>query len=72
MDGTLTILTLGPMKMVPKLNRKTLRALEKSGHHNVPRRNQEVSGVVRSARHHSAARISTLLSASHRCIFRSS
>ena len=37
MDDTLTILSLEPMKMVTKLNRKSLRALEKSGHDNVPR-----------------------------------
>ena len=39
--------SLEPMRMVIKLNRKSLRALKKSGHHNVPRRNQ---GVVHSAR----------------------
>ena len=31
MDDTLTILTLETTKMVSKLNRKSLRALEKSG-----------------------------------------
>ena len=38
------------MTMVTKLNRKTLRAQEKSGHHNAPGGNQEVAEVVRSAR----------------------
>ena len=36
--------------MVTKLIRKSLTAPEKSGHHNVSGRNQEVSKVVRSAR----------------------
>ena len=49
MDDTLTILSLEPMRMVTKLNRKSLRALEKSGHHNVPKRIQDVSGVFHSA-----------------------
>ena len=35
--------------MVTKLNRKSLRAREESGHHKVPGRNQEVSGVVHNA-----------------------
>ena len=34
-----------PMRMVTKLNRKSLRALEKSGHHNVLGKIQQVSGV---------------------------
>ena len=46
MDDTLTILSLEAMKMVTKLNRKSLSALGKSGHHNVSGRKQEVSGVV--------------------------
>ena len=50
MDDTLTILSLEPMRMVTKLNRKSLRAQEKSGHHNVPGGEQEVSGVFHSAR----------------------
>ena len=50
MDDTLTILSLEPMRMVTKLNRKSLRALGKSGHHNVLEMSQEVSGVVHSAR----------------------
>ena len=50
MDDTLTILSTEPMRMVSKLNRKSQRALEKSGHHNVPRRKQEVLGVVHIAR----------------------
>ena len=50
MDKILIIVSLEPMRMVTKLNRKSLGALEKSGHHNVPERNQEVSGVVHSAR----------------------
>ena len=37
------------MRMVTKLNRKSLRAQEKSGHHDVPGRNQEVTRVVHSA-----------------------
>ena len=35
--------------MVTHLNRKSLTTLEKSGHHNVTGKNQEVSGVVHSA-----------------------
>ena len=50
MDDTLTILSLGPMKMVTKLSRKSSRALEKSGHHYVHGWKQEVSGVVHCAR----------------------
>ena len=50
MDNTLIIVSLEPMRMVTKLKRKSLRPLEKSGHHNVPGRNQEVSGVVHSVR----------------------
>ena len=38
------------MKIVAKLKRKSLRALRKSGHHSVPGKNQEVPGVVHSAR----------------------
>ena len=38
-----------PMRMVATLHRKSLRALEKSGRHNVPGRIQEVSGVVHNA-----------------------
>ena len=38
------------MRIVTKLNRKSLRALEKSRHHNVPGKNPEVLGVVHSAR----------------------
>ena len=38
------------MKMVTKHNRMSLGALEKSGHHNQSRKEQEVSGVVHSAR----------------------
>ena len=49
-DDTLTILSLEPMRMVTLFNRKSLRALEKSGQRNVPGRKQEVSGVVHSAR----------------------
>ena len=49
-DETLTSLSLEPMRMVTKLNRKSPRALEKSSHHNVPGRNQDVSGVVHCAR----------------------
>ena len=47
---TLISVSLEPMRMVTKLNRKTLRAPEKSGHHNMPGGNQEVLGVVHSAR----------------------
>ena len=36
MDDTLISVSLEPMRMVTKLNRKSLRAPEKSGHHNVP------------------------------------
>ena len=36
--------------MVTKLSRKSLRALAKPGHHNVPGKNQEVARVVHSAR----------------------
>ena len=36
--------------MVSKLKRKPLRAQGKSGHHNVPGRNQEVAWVVHGAR----------------------
>ena len=36
--------------MVTTLNRKSLRALGKSGHHNVLGRNQEVACAVHSAR----------------------
>ena len=43
-------LTDDAQKMVTKVNRKSLRAEEISGHHNVPGRNQEVSRAVRSAR----------------------
>ena len=50
MDDTLTILSIETTRMVTKLNRKSLRALEKSGHHHVPGRKQEVSGVVDSGR----------------------
>ena len=50
MDDTLTTLSLEPMRMVTTLNRKSLGAQEKSGHHKVSGRNQEVSRVVRSAR----------------------
>ena len=42
MDDHLATLSLEPKKMV--------RALEKSGHHTVPVKNEEVSEVVRSAR----------------------
>ena len=38
------------MRMFTELSRKSLRAVEKSGHHNVPGRNQEVPGVLYSAR----------------------
>ena len=48
MDDSLTIVSLEPMKMVTK--RGSLRAQGKSGHHNVPQRKQDVSGVVQSAR----------------------
>ena len=44
------IVSLEPMRMVTKLDRKPLRALQKSGYHTVPGRNQEVSGVVHIAR----------------------
>ena len=50
MDDTLTIISLKPVKMVTQLNRKSPRAPGKSGHHSVPGRKQEVSGVVHSAR----------------------
>ena len=36
MDDTLIIVSLEPMKTVGKLKRTSLRALGKSGHHNVP------------------------------------
>ena len=36
--------------MVTKLIRKSLRAQEKSGHHSVSGRNQELSKVARNAR----------------------
>ena len=42
MDDSLTIVSLEPMKMVTKLNRGSLRAQGKSGHHNVPERKQDV------------------------------
>ena len=45
MDDALTNLSLERMRMVTKLNRRSLRAPEKSKHHNVTRRNQEVTGV---------------------------
>ena len=48
-DDTLIIVSLEPVRMVTQINRKPLRAQEKSGHHNVPRRNQQVSRVIRSA-----------------------
>ena len=50
MEDTLATLSHEPKKKVTKLNRKSLGAPEKSGHHSVPGRDQEVSGVVRSAR----------------------
>ena len=50
MDDTLTILSPEPMRMVTKLNRKSLKALENSGHHRAPRKKQEVSEAVQSAR----------------------
>ena len=40
-SGTLMIVSLEPMRMVTKLHSKSLRALEKSGRHNVPGRNQD-------------------------------
>ena len=43
------LLHLSQKRMITKLSRQSLRGLEKSGHHNVPGRNQEVSGVVHSA-----------------------
>ena len=46
---TPTILSLEKMRMVTKRSRESLRALEKSGHQNVPERNQEVSEVVHNA-----------------------
>ena len=36
MDDTLMIISFEPMRMVTRLNRKSLRASEKSEHHNVP------------------------------------
>ena len=47
-DDTLTIHSLEPKKIVTK--NQSLRATGMSGHHNVPRRKQEVSGVVHNAR----------------------
>ena len=41
MGDTLRIVSLEEMWMVTELNRKSLRALEKSGRHNVPGRNQD-------------------------------
>ena len=40
MSDTLTVLLLGPMRMVTIHNRKSLRALEKSGHHPAPVNNE--------------------------------
>ena len=48
-DDTLMIVAFEPMKIVEKLKRKSLRAPGKSGHHSLPGRNHEVSGVVHSA-----------------------
>ena len=47
-DDTLTNLSLEPKKIVTK--NQSLRATGMSGHQNVPRRKQEVSGVVHNAR----------------------
>ena len=49
MDDTLIAVSLLPMRMVTKLNRKSRRAPGKSGHHNVPGKNREVSRAVHSA-----------------------
>ena len=49
-DDTLTFVSLEPMHMVTQLNRKSLRGQVKSGHHSVPGKEQDVSGVVHSAR----------------------
>ena len=49
MDDTLTIVSLEPMTMVTELNRKSLRALEKSGHHTMCRegiRKSQASSTV--------------------------
>ena len=42
MDDTLTSVSLEPMRKVTKLNRKSLRTLEKSGHHDV------LEGILKS------------------------
>ena len=46
MDDPLTILQLEPMRMVTKLSRKPLRALEKSGHHKERTRKSQESFTV--------------------------
>ena len=43
MGDTLTVVFTCAKVDVTKLNRKSLRALGKSGHHNVPGKNQEVA-----------------------------
>ena len=45
MDDTLTTLLVESMRMVTKLNRKSLRSLEKSGHH-IPRSHIQGPGTV--------------------------
>ena len=44
MDDTLIIVSLEPVRMVTNTIASHREAPEKSGHHNVPGRNQEVSG----------------------------
>ena len=45
-----TSVPLEPMKMATEVDRRSLRALEESGHHVVPGKKQDVSKVVNNAR----------------------